>query len=118
MNEKELATVLAALRYFQKCDFNRTAKKHMFDHFDDVEPMTNDEIDELCEELNTVEPDQMPICKSMDWKLLREQKAELLNRIDDSDLLMGIVHLIDGIQDHAVDVLGYDEKEIFNLEQE
>jgi hypothetical protein len=47
LNERELATVLAALRIFQR-DPDPT-----MEHFDEVEPLSADEIDELCEELNT-----------------------------------------------------------------
>ena len=49
MNEKELATVLAALRHWQ----NVSMVKYKSIYFGDVEPMTDDEIDELCEKLNT-----------------------------------------------------------------
>lgn len=77
----------------------------------------------------------------IDWKLLREQKFDLL-RIQtdieeniqyakgsgDSDLyedmkrwtnsIEGIISLIDSIQDYAVDALKMSEKEIFNLEED
>jgi len=62
--------------------------------------------------------DESDFFNKMDWNLLQKQKAELLNRIDNSDILMGVVHLIDSIQDHAVDMLGYDENEVFTLEKE
>ena len=52
--------------------------------------------------------------KTIDWKLLREEKQELLHFAEaNSDILYGIVHMIDDIQDYAVDVLKYDEKEVF-----
>lgn len=51
--------------------------------------------------------------KNIDWKSLREQKAELLDLLDEPDkhklsfnkmdALKGVVNLIDGIQDYAVD---------------
>ena len=56
--------------------------------------------------------------EGIDWKLLRKQKADLLSRIDDSDPLMGIVHLIDNFQDYAVDELAfYSEEEVFGEER-
>ena len=57
----------------------------------------------------------------VNYPLLREQKAKLLkltNVIKNKDVLGGIegvVALIDSIQDYAVDVLGREEKEVFNL---
>jgi len=65
------------------------------------------------------------IFHNMDWKLLREQKLDLLNVIDlhqrktdeakkrQISSLFGILHLIDSIQDEAVDVDGLDESEVF-----
>ena len=54
LNEKELATVLAALRYWQE-DIKMELRE-VSDHFIDVKPLTNDEIDDLCEKLNTEDP--------------------------------------------------------------
>ncbi len=159
MNEKELATVLAALRHWQETTLEneRICYPHFLPCSQEIKPMTDDEIDLLCEDLNCkpdnhigikeriasiifdyegdeyVRPNEtdshiiaeqimgsfdntqdcVPICKSMDWELLRKQKSELLERIDDSDLLMGIVHMIDDIQDHAVDVWGYENGLVF-----
>jgi len=57
LTDRELATVLASLRYFQNGigsfdlldDFTRPDQ---FPHFDEVTPLTIDEIDQLCERLN------------------------------------------------------------------
>lgn len=50
MTSKQLATVLASLRLFQR---DMQANTHnMYLHFEDEDPLTADEIDELCEELN------------------------------------------------------------------
>lgn len=49
LTDRELATVLAALRLFQNHPANRMI------HFTDVKPLTNDDIDDLCERLNTTE---------------------------------------------------------------
>jgi hypothetical protein len=66
----------------------------------------------------------------IDFEKLRKQKEKLLSMIEDWESspdkskqesakeVMGIVHLVDHIQDYAVDVLGKDEKEVFNLEEE
>ena len=65
------------------------------------------------------------ILRGINWELLREQKLDLLNVIDlhqsetdeaakkQTESLTGILHLIDRIQDTAVDEEGYDEKEVF-----
>lgn len=50
LSDRELATVLASLRYFQDNE------PDWFPHFTDVTPLTSDEIDSLCERLN-VQPD-------------------------------------------------------------
>lgn len=55
LNERELATVLAALRYFQnalRCDGAENLRVGWMDHFGDVMPLTEDEVDSLCERLN------------------------------------------------------------------
>ena len=58
----------------------------------------------------------------VDLTQLREQKSTLYNlmtNIKDENVqndLDGILHLIDGIQDYAVDALGLPEEDVFNLE--
>ena len=69
-----------------------------------------------------------PDCiKNIDWKLLRKQKRTLLKTIiemdkgddnPDVDDLDGILHLIDNLQDYAVDVLGLPEHEVMLLSDE
>lgn len=65
----------------------------------------------------------------IDWAMLREQKRTLLGTIDmvsdfdndwqsEVDNLTGILHLIDALQDHAVDTLGVPENEVFATEDE
>ncbi len=53
LTPKELATVLAALRYWQQ-DLNANDEPPISEHFEDagVEPLDTDEIDDLCERLN------------------------------------------------------------------
>jgi hypothetical protein len=53
---REFATILAALRYWQANDRNTAAKAPEYDIASDsgaFEPLGNDEIDTLCEQLNT-----------------------------------------------------------------
>jgi len=60
----------------------------------------------------------------IDYSDLRNQKRELLRVIRERNLpegtddLDGIVHLIDSIQDYVCDELGYNEHEVFDLEDE
>lgn len=52
--------------------------------------------------------------RKMDWKLLRKQKAHLVKEIETSEnakSLIGILHLIDHIQDEAAKKL--DDNKIF-----
>ena len=52
-NERELATVLAALRFWQRHLAQNDDGPINFAHFDQiVTPLTADEIDDLCERLN------------------------------------------------------------------
>ena len=61
------------------------------------------------------------LIRNIDWKMLRQQKSTLLQTIfnekkvkgNEADDLTGILHLLDAIQDHAVDVLGIDELAVF-----
>ena len=64
----------------------------------------------------------MSVLKNIDYSKLREQKdslIDIINHVDtDSTLeynLLGILHLIDSIQDYGVDVLGKSEEEVFNI---
>jgi len=53
---RELATILAALRYWQVSDRNTATEAPEYDIASDAgqfEPLDNDEIDSLCEQLNT-----------------------------------------------------------------
>lgn len=53
ISKRELATVLAALRYWQQ-DLADNEDGPIDDlHFDEHEPLTVDEIEDLCERLNT-----------------------------------------------------------------
>ncbi|HDY66662.1 MAG TPA: hypothetical protein ENH85_02600 [Candidatus Scalindua sp.] len=60
--------------------------------------------------------------RGIDWKLLRDQKKTLLY-IDPYDhmskeekgAITGVIHLLDAIQDYAVDSMGKRNREVFNL---
>jgi len=55
MNDRELAQVLAALRHWQQTVSSGTDAG--FSHFESEQPMTHEEINDLCEDLNTNEGD-------------------------------------------------------------
>lgn len=52
----------------------------------------------------------MELMENMDWALLRAQKSWLLNQ--ESDHALGLLHLLDAIQDEAIR-LGFDEETVF-----
>jgi predicted ATPase len=60
----------------------------------------------------------------VDYNLLAKQKSLLMSIREEllspeqHDALRGVIHLIDAIQDYAVDALGHEESEVFNLEIE
>jgi predicted DNA-binding transcriptional regulator YafY len=53
LTEQELATVLAALRHWQQSLRREHGRVAAWPHFEDQEPLTLREIDELCERLNS-----------------------------------------------------------------
>jgi hypothetical protein len=61
------------------------------------------------------------IIAGIDFPLLKEQKKALLAITEDCDdvpkleKIEGVISLINEIQDYAVDVLGMDENEVFDL---
>lgn len=60
----------------------------------------------------------------IDFPELKKQKTAIISirrevlSDDQWEALEGLMNLIDGIQDHAVDELGYDKNEVFNLTKE
>jgi hypothetical protein len=53
LNDRELAIVLASLRFWQdEMSPHPHASGCYPEHFDGIEPLTSDEIDALCERLN------------------------------------------------------------------
>lgn len=67
------------------------------------------------------------VLDNINWKLLKEQKAILVN-LNEGDThyingsqenaLNGVISLLDSIQDYAVDVMGKSEDEVFQFEDE
>ena len=70
------------------------------------------------------------IVDGIHWPRLRDQKAELVKLANEQDddhkdhrreeftsSLWGVIHLIDQLQDWAVDVGGIDEKDVFTEEE-
>ena len=56
---------------------------------------------------------------SLDWSELREQKQWLIRQADEGeDFASGLLSLLDGLQDLAVDVFGYSEREVFGFSSE
>lgn len=59
--------------------------------------------------------------RGIDLILLKDQKHKLINipkadlHDDHADALEGIINLLDAIQDYAVDELGFNAKDVFNL---
>lgn len=52
LSVRELATVLAALRFWQRAVPERSAKAYSPEHFEDVQPLSHSEIDTVCDRLN------------------------------------------------------------------
>ena len=71
-------------------------------------------------------PDQancaLRLIEDIDWELLREQKLWLLQLEEIFTAIpeeaYGLIHLLDAIQDFAVDVMGLPDKEVFDLAEE
>lgn len=64
------------------------------------------------------------LIEGINWKDLKAQKQallEVMNLTTDEkkvENLQGILTMIDNVQDFAVDVMGKDENEVFNLTEE
>jgi predicted transcriptional regulator len=52
LSDREVATLLAALRNWQIDGLNEDLADAFAGHFEDHDPLSDDEIDELCERLN------------------------------------------------------------------
>lgn len=65
-------------------------------------------------------PSSEELIRGIDWEMLKEQKGAIIEFLQDEHIigLEGIIHLLDAIQDCAVDYLGIDENKVFNLTKE
>lgn len=53
LNRREIATVLAALRFYQANFYDPAEmREEMNSLFEDYEPLNHEEIDDLCEQIN------------------------------------------------------------------
>jgi|KBSSwiStaDraftv2_1062776.scaffolds.fasta_scaffold44048_4 hypothetical protein len=94
-----------------------TAKKHKPSK---LQPRSWDHIEaKLPKELITDTPQMDAVIRGINWKLLRKQKQELIyvalphGSADAEPELMGIVHLLDALQDAAVSDGIADERAVF-----
>ena len=56
---REVATILAALRNWQTDSLNEDLAEAFAGHFEEHEPLSDDEVDDLCERLNLAEEGQV-----------------------------------------------------------
>ncbi len=122
LNKQETATVLAALRHFQ------TQHRHVspeylksLDHFEDVDPMTSIEIDELCERLNFASaPNPNVIRAVLDIEYESEPDPDeakacvlstLENEIDNGALDFSIIGQASEIRQKSVEITVTTDKE-------
>jgi hypothetical protein len=59
LTDREIATILAALRNWQIDGLNEDLVDTFSGHFEDHEPLSDDEIDALCERLNFADGGQV-----------------------------------------------------------
>lgn len=136
--DRELATILAALRLWQQID-NPSSRRFYSSNFDfdaldeiatnagTLEALDENEIDIFIDKLNALED---PKFINVDWELLSDQKLWLMcfepedhTECDDPDLLadaekaQGLINFIDAMQDYAVDVCGIPECEVMRLSE-
>lgn len=83
-----------------------------------ISPAGKDELGLAIAEFLKKSPEQLPIDANIDWALLRKQKKSLMEVTipyfgETEDNLTGILHLIDNIQDSAVESGKWTEKEVF-----
>ncbi len=82
LNERQVATLLAALRYWQNDldDNSKMGEDGFAPHFENVAPLTSKEIDELCEHINLAgdAPPPTPDCSDI--------CDEVIERLGDLDL--------------------------------
>ena len=98
------------------------------DFVDVWQPLENKTVDEILDYIEgsktTYEDDDNPI-KKIDFTELRNQKRLLLETINNDAIgldhtiaLEGILHLIDSLQDYAVDHLGWQDVMVYDFDDE
>jgi len=113
LNKRETATVLAALRYFQRQPRNVVRGSLIQLHFDDVEPLSDEQIDSLCERINTDhEPKVLkkPLGKRAKRLLNKDGYLTVIVPLDFDELLGAGVEGLDDILDGLIlgdDVSGF-----------
>jgi len=80
MTKRELATVLAALRYWQQDLEASDAPPISEEFFADCEPLTSEEIDELCERLNS-EPETLEPSRQVKTRTRAGQRKPRVVRV-------------------------------------
>ncbi len=85
MNNNEIATVLASLRYFQESVLqNNNLPTEHFSQFDDAIPLTPGEIDSVCEKINLYTP-----------TVLLVDQRDISVSFDSISLFVNDVHIVD-----------------------
>lgn len=95
LTKQQLSTILAALRLFQNTmESDGHESVNDMAHFDDVEPLTSEEVNDLCEELNFESSDDVfkSFSSALTHKIARlkldgEFYDEDRNRIDEDEAL-------------------------------
>lgn len=102
-----------------------TKKVIFFDNRYRMDKLVLESINEVLNEIETPINSSEKLIRSIDFKQLREQKELLYSNqkffgIDTvvAKELEGLINLLDSIQDHAVDVLGINETEVFGERKE
>ena len=125
-NHKALKHVseLVAGEYPEKPEPHKDVQEYLSEYYDWV----REENDNMCSVDITIKvivdynncPPAEKVIRNIDWDKLKTQKEFLLHAITKEtgmahDSLNGIIHLLDAIQDCAVDYLGIEEAKVFNL---
>ena len=119
LTNRETATVLAALRYWQR-DFGAAGGKTVFpDHFYDCKPLTAKQIDTLCERINTPDEEEFVVKLGWtatdlreDWKAQEENEDHPFEPLTDEEMM----HVIGELECSEIiaEALGEDKTRVFD----
>lgn len=130
LSDQEEGDLYDAYQKLEKASKEGQGDKSAMDYVLVWQPLENKTVDEILDYITvihegsktTYEDNDNPI-KKIDFTELRNQKRLLLETINNDAVspehkegLEGILNLIDNVQDYAVDVLGWDEKIVFDIE--